>query len=123
MSATKPCKHSRIVVYQDEDSGKFFGECAVCEGVSSLKKTKKEARAAMLALVVERPSNQGGLREGAGRKKKLPEDAKVCTHTLFARHFRKIERYIDKHNKTAPEHKQLKGRSAGLRKIIDDLKV
>lgn len=123
MSEPKLCRHSRIEIYEDEGGGGFFGECYVCEGVGPLRKDKAEARKAMLALKVKRPSNQGGAREGAGRKKKLPDDAKFIAFTLLPKHVRKIERFISKHNKVASEKKQIKSRSAGLRQILDELKV
>lgn len=123
MSDPKVCRHSKVEIYEDTDSGKFFGECNVCEGVGPLKADKATARKALLALKVQRPSNQGGVREGAGRKKKLPDDARFIAFTLLPKHTSKIDRFIKKHNKTASEKKQIKSRSAGLRQILDDLRV
>ncbi len=120
---TKTCQHSKIEVFEDEDGGGFFGECRVCEGCGPLKKTRAEARQAILHLSVQRPSNQGGAREGAGRKKKLPPDARFVAFTLLPKHVRKIDRWIVKHNKTASEKKQIKSRSAGLRAWLDTLRV
>lgn len=123
MSDGKICKHSKIDVYEDEDGRGYFAECEICEGVGPLRKSATKAREALKALRIERPSNQGGVREGAGRKKRLPSDAKLCSHTLFPKHFKKIERYIRKHNEGKDAEDHIKGRSAALRSIIDELKV
>jgi len=122
-NTTKICKHSKIEIFEDDDGRGFFAECSVCDGVGPLEGTKQDARAALKALQVERPSNQGGIREGAGRKKKLPDDAKVTSTTLFPVHFRKIDKFLAQFNKTRPESKHLVGRSAALRRILDDLKI
>lgn len=123
MSKTKACRHSKIEVYEDSDGRGHFAECGICEGVGPLKKTSVEARRAMQKLKIKRPSNQGGLRKGSGRKKVLPKDAKFVGLILFPKHYRKIERFIKKFNKTASEKKQVKSRSAGVRQILDDLRV
>lgn len=119
----KLCRHSKVDVWEDEDDRGFFAECSVCDGVGPLKPTKGAARAALMALRVQRPSNQGGAREGAGRKKQLPDDAKFVGFTLLPKHIRKIERFVVKHNKSATEKKQIKSRSAGLRQILDEIRM
>ena len=119
----KLCRHSKVEVFEDEEARGFFAECSVCEGVGPLKSDRSKARSALMKLRIQRPSNQGGAREGAGRKKNLPGDAKFVAHTLFPRHLRKIARFIKQHNKTVAEKKQIKSRSAGLRQILDELKI
>ena len=120
---TKTCRHSKVEIWEDEDGRGFFGECTVCEGVGPLRKTKPAAREALMSLTVQRPSNQGGAREGAGRKKALPDDARFVAFTLLPKQVSKIDRFVKKHNKTASEKKQIKSRSAGLRQILNELKV
>lgn len=123
MSDEKVCKHSKIEVYEDADGRGYFAECEVCEGVGPLRKSMKKARDALKALKIYRPSNQGGVRKGAGRKKELPADAKVCSHTLFPQHFKKLERFIKSYNSEREEEDHIKGRSAALRVILDELKI
>ena len=113
------CKHSSHEIFEEERG--FWGQCSVCGGVGAIKKTAGEARAALKVLKVERPHQQGGARVGAGRKRILPKDAKFRAFTLAPQHVRTIDQFIKKHN--AAYEDTIKGRSAGLRAILEGIEL
>lgn len=109
------CKHTKNEVYTEARG--FWAQCNVCGGVGPLKDTHKQAKDALKTLKLRRPHQQGGKREGAGRKKTLSPDSKFRAFTLGDDHMAKLDAFVAEHN--ALYEDTIKGRSASLRTILE----
>lgn len=117
------CRHSRTEVFEDTAGGGYFAECLICGAVGECKKKPSQAKRALKPVKSKRPSTQGGQRPGQGRKRMLPKgETRFIGINMLQCHLEKVDVFLTKHNEKHPDAK-IKGRSAAIRLILDQLQA